>query len=227
MKVKYKDHMGGDLRVAEAARVSFAEEVEQFGDSEVRLIKYLAKHNHWTPFAHPQVTLIMQAPTPIRTQCFKSKIGFTENEESRRYISHEPEFFMPREFRGKPTDGAKQGSAGVLEGPTHTFMEHVFKRNYSNALHDYKLVMEYGLCPEQARFLLPQGMEVNWYWTGSLAAFARFAKQRMDPHAQGEVQDLAREVSAIMGPLYPVSWPLLMGDDVTPKQLEDAIKETL
>lgn len=134
---------------------------------------------------------------------------------------------MPEKFRGKPTNGAKQGSAGVLEGDAHNWMEYMFKKNYSNAMHDYKVVMEHGLCPEQARFLLPQGTEVNWYWTGSLAAFARFAKQRKDPHAQGEIQDLAKEVSAIMEPIYPVSWPLLMGDNVTPKQLEDAIKETV
>lgn len=225
MQANYIDHMGGDSRVCQAARISFAEEVEQFGNDEVRLIRYLAKHNHWTPFAHPQITLRMRAPVPIRTQCFKHKQGFVENEESRRYISSEPTFFIPEVFRGKPTNGAKQGSSGVITGDDGRKLYWMFDQAYEQAFYYYRAALAKGLCPEQARFLLPQGTEVNWYWTGSLAAFARFAKQRLDPHAQGEIQDLAREVSALIAPLYPVSWPYLMDKEVSDEELALAIEE--
>ena len=238
MQANYIDHMGTDLRVVEAAKISFANEAWFIGEDympnkdsrhfkdwcqylganpepyisveDYGLIHYLAEHNHWTPFAHPQITLRMRAPVPIRTQCFKHKQGFVENEESRRYIDCEPTFYIPEEFRGKPTDGAKQGSSGVITGDAERKLIWLFEAVYEHAYLGYKGALARGLCPEQARFLLPQGTEVNWYWTGSLAAFARFAKQRMDSHAQGEIQELAHEVSEILEPLYPVSWPLLI-----------------
>lgn len=170
------------------------------------LIHFLAEHGHWTPTAHPQITLVMQAPVPIRTQCFKHKSGFVENEESRRYIKSEPSLYIPDEFRSAP-DNAKQGSGGIH--PDSTYFKDVYVDHCDQAIAVYQYMIEEGVAPEQARFVLPQGVEVEWYWTGSLAAFARFYKQRMDSHAQLEIRQLAFEVGKLIQPLYPVSWAAL------------------
>lgn len=208
MKAVYIDHMGTDDSVVNAARVSFANQGDEGRTPEqnAKLIQYLAKHNHWSPFGHTSITLRMTAPIPIRTQAFKHKIGFVENEESRRYISVTPTYFVP-EFR-EACDNKKQGSGG-----THVENENLqalYKESVERSIEDYHDLLNQGVAEEQARFVLPQGCEVNWYWTGSLMAFARFAKQRLDPHAQLEIQELAKEVSDIIEPLFPVSWKALM-----------------
>lgn len=200
---EYIDHMGSDMSVVRAARVSFASESETYGVE--KLIRYLAKHHHWTPFAHTSITFRVSAPVPIRTQCFKHKQGFVENEESRRYISSEPEVYFPDVWReAPPTGGAKQGSGG-----RHALQE-TWTGKYSSVAGDaltlYREMIREGVSPEQARFILPQGCIVNWYWTGSLAAFARFYSQRTDPHAQQEIQGLARIIGAKLADLFPVSW---------------------
>lgn len=163
-------------------------------------------HTHWTPFAHQTIKLRMKAPVPIRTQCFKHKMGFVENEESRRYIKSTPELFVPDHFR-EAAKNVKQGS-----GKTHQ-RSFVWKEEYErqcwNSILMYEEMIEDGVCPEQARFVLPQGVMVNWIWTGNLASFARFYNQRTDPHAQKEIQDLALAVGEIIAPLYPVSWSAL------------------
>ena len=225
--VELVDHMGSDLTVCNAARVSFAketdwdidkdalsrirepippwvrEECKILSKKDVKLIRYLAKHQHWTPFAHPQVTLRIKAPVSIRTQMFKHKQGFVENEISRRYVSFKPEFYFP-EWRGKPTNGAKQGSEDFIQ------IDHETSLGYENAvracLYNYEQLLENGVAPEQARFILPQGMYTEWYWTGSLAAYARFYKQRIDDHAQWEVREYAKCISDLVSPLFPVSW---------------------
>ena len=161
---------------------------------------------HWVPFGHPQISLRMQAPIPIRVQCFKHKIGFVESEESRRYISTRPEFYLPDAFRSAAAS-VKQGS-----GTTHP-ASRGYLRNYElhcdKAIRLYEQMISDGICPEQARFVLPQGCEVNWVWTGSLYAYANFYNQRSNSHAQKEVQELARMVDEIIEPLYPVSWRAL------------------
>ena len=161
---------------------------------------------HWVPFGHPHITLRMSAPIPIRVQCFKHKIGFVESEESRRYISTEPVVYLPPQFRAKAAN-VKQGS-----GDEH-YQGAKWKAIYSavtrNAVETYLMMIEDGVCPEQARFILPQGVEVNWVWTGSLYAFASAYNQRSDSHAQKEIQDLFAEVDKIIAPLYPVSWAAL------------------
>ena len=217
----YVDHMGTDLSVVKAAKVSFADdsEVQHFiTDIEAKglgcrshaaLIRYLAKHYHWTPFSHTAITLRMRAPLPIRTQCFKHKVGFVENEESRRYISSEPTFHVPDVFRGVPTEGAKQGSSGPLSVPLQAAMTETFTMHNQVCLSAYNKALSTGVCPEQARLLLPQGTNVNWYWTGNLAAFSRFYTQRTDPHAQKEIAELAEEVATILTELYPISWAAL------------------
>ena len=208
MKVEYMLHMGDDLFVANVARVSFAKEKEVFGQDDERIIKFLARENHWTPFGHPQISLRVKAPVPIRTQCFKSKVGFVENEESRRYISTAPELYVPEEFRAKPEGSIKQGSGEVHEHSKEWLSD--YRRVCEEALWTYQKMIEDGVCPEQARFILPQGCMVNWIWTGSLQAYSRFCKLRQDGHAQKEVQEVANLVSDIIEPLFPVSWKALM-----------------
>ena len=172
------------------------------------LATYLRKiPEHWVPFGHPHITLRMEAPVPIARQAFKHKIGFVESEESRRYISSTPKLYVPEYFRSKPEGSIKQGS-----GQAHTHSE-VIKARYmihcEKAIAEYEHFLEIGVCPEQARFVLPQGCEVNWVWTGSLYAYANFYNQRSDSHAQKEIQDLAEQVNQIIAPLYPVSWAAL------------------
>ena len=168
---------------------------------------YLRKiPEHWVPFGHPHITLRMQAPIPIRVQCFKHKIGFVESEESRRYISSTPELYVPEVFRAKAAN-VKQGS-----GDAHPFGGYYrmkYMEQCNTAITIYEDMIEKGICPEQARFILPQGCEVNWVWTGSLYAYANFYNQRSDSHAQKEVQELADQVDKIIAPLYPVSWAAL------------------
>jgi thymidylate synthase (FAD) len=161
---------------------------------------------HWVPFGHPQITLRMQAPIPIRVQCFKHKIGFVESEESRRYISSTPQVFVPPFFRAKAAN-VKQGS-----GDQHEYSDYwlnAYKSQTEGAVWMYEQMVNNGICPEQARFVLPQGCEVNWVWTGSLYAFANFYNQRSDSHAQKEIQELAEQVNQIIAPLFPVSWAAL------------------
>lgn len=206
MKAEYIDHMGSDLSVVNAARVSFAKTKEVMDERDEKLISYLAKHDHWTPFAHTSVTLRMSAPVPIRTQCFKHKQGLVENEESRRYISSKPELFIPDHFRRKAAN-AKQGSDGIH--PDSDLWLNVYRIQCESAVTVYERMIANEVCPEQARFILPQGVEVNWIWTGNLFAFASFYNKRTDSHAQKEIQELAHEVGRIIEPLFPVSWAAL------------------
>ena len=172
------------------------------------LARYLRKiPEHWVPFGHPHISLRMQAPVPIRTQCFKHKIGFVESEESRRYISSRPEFFVPEHFRAK-AENVKQGSAGIHSRNEEWMSKYVEAAEKS--IETYLAAIEDGVCPEQARFFLIQGIEVNWVWTGSLYAYSQAYIARSDGHAQQEIQDLFAEVDAIIRPLYPVSWAALV-----------------
>jgi thymidylate synthase (FAD) len=221
--IQYVDHMGSDLTVVNAARVSFNKEsswdgVQHWSGSitdkalnqkDQKLIAYLAKHNHWTPFAHPQITLRIKAPISVRTQFFKHKQGFVENEVSRRYVVETPDFYTPQ-WRTAPTEGAKQGSDGfVPEG----FDKKMHTRDYQEAVSlcvkRYENLVAKGIAPEQARFILPQGMYTEWWWTGSLAAYARVFKQRTDPHAQWEIREYASAIGKLVAPLFPHSWVAL------------------
>lgn len=211
MKVEYIDHMGDDNRVAESARVSFARKANDYTpEQNERLIKYLAKHNHFTTFTHCTITLAMQAPIAIKAQCDKHVVGFTSNTESRRYISTLPEYYLPV-FREKPDGSIKQGSGGVHPRTDDWCREYIKHQCESIALYD-RMIKD-GIAPEQARFVLPQGIETNWVWTGSLYAWARFYNLRTDNHAQKEIQELAHMVGDIIKPLFPVSWSALTGDN--------------
>jgi thymidylate synthase (FAD) len=223
--VQYVDHMGDDLTVVNAARVSFHKESDWDGEQhwtgaikdkklnekDQKLIGYLAKHKHWTPFAHPQITLRIKAPIFVRTQLFKHKVGMTENEVSRRYVSDPPSVYFPR-WRGKPTNGAKQGSEDFMpiDDDYNTVNRH-YELTVREALLTYDELLKRGVAPEQARSVLPQGTYTEWWWTGSLSAFARVYTQRSVPHAQWECQEYAKAISTIIQPLFPHSWKALTG----------------
>ena len=225
--------MGDDLTVVNAARVSFnkrsdweldleakqrldetnsfywEEDLYRISERDKKLIKYLAEHNHWTPFAHPQITLRIRAPISIRTQFFKHKQGFVENEISRRYVIDEPEIYNPQ-WRSKPSNGAKQGSEDfIVDENTVSVCDSLYKVVASESLKVYNKLIESGVAPEQARFVLPQGTYTEWWWTGSLAAYARVCKQRSDPHAQWEIREYASAIKEMIAPLFPVSWDYL------------------
>lgn len=249
MKVEYIDHMGNDDSVVNAARVSFAKEAINFTDEQNhKLIGYLAKHNHWTPFAHAFVTLRFKAPIAIHAQCVKHQVGFAMNTVSRRYVSDRPELFIP-EFRLAPEGSIKQGSGEAFDvlyyacdgsrvEPKICFMssdkkelqdyldssEHklfmaertqddlvgAYQGFCEQAVEMYLGFIKLGIAPEQARFILPQGVMTEWVWSGSLQAWARFYTQRINPHAQKEIQDLAHMAGEIIEPLYPHSWKALV-----------------
>ena len=209
--VELMDVMGTDFSVCNIARVSFDKQsvLEDDGSlsaKDVKLISYLAKHKHWTPFSHCIVTLRVKAPISIRTQLFKHKTGMTENEQSRRYCKDTPEYYTPK-WRSAPTDGAKQGSSDFMIGTN------ILDQHYQNVCDDamgiYEELLACGVAPEQARFVLPQGMYTTWIWTGSLAAYARVYTLRSDTHAQWEVQQYAKALSQIIQPLFPVAWAAL------------------
>ena len=232
--VQYVAHMGDDLMVVNAARVSFNKMSEMGDDNRLnpkdeKLIRYLAKHNHWTPFAHPQITLRIKAPISIRTQLFKHKVGFVENEVSRRYVKDEPEYYMPN-WRSAPTDGAKQGSSGFMDKTDHPVNRMLRDADYQQvcrmAIIRYNTMIDEGVAPEQARFILPQGMYTEWWWTGSLSAYARVYRQRSDPHAQWEVRQYADAISAIIEPLFPVSWKVLCGSEIEVSTPEPALNKS-
>jgi thymidylate synthase (FAD) len=228
--VSYVSHMGNDLTVVNAARVSFNKQSEyekipnqnfmdDYGEADEhvpykevlslrdkKLIRYLAENKHWTPFSHPQITLRIKAPIFVRTQLFKHKVGFTENEISRRYVTFEAEVYKPV-WRDAPKDGAKQGSSGL--SIYNKTADDVFNAASEKCLIAYKNLLTLGIAPEQARSVLPQGTYTEWWWTGSLSAYARVYQQRIDSHAQWEVQQYAKAIGDILEPLYPESWKVL------------------
>lgn len=215
--VELISHMGDDLTVVNAARVSFNKESEwDHPDSHVpsnilsekdkKLINYLAKHQHWTPFAHPQITLRIKAPIFVRAQLGKHQVGLVMNEVSRRYVTDEPQFYIPI-WRNSPINGAKQGSSGVMKYPGDLTQK--FENFCDDALDLYKELLHAGVAPEQARAALPQSMYTEWWWTGSLSAYSRVYAQRIDSHAQWEVQQYAKAMGELIGPLFPVSWKTL------------------
>jgi thymidylate synthase (FAD) len=215
MKAEYIDHMGSDLTVVNAARVSFDKEScwREVGEpsllypNDEKLIGYLARHNHWTPFGHCVVTLRETVPIFVARQRFKHVIGFTYNEVSRRYVDDAPEFFQPETWRGR-AENKKQGSSDEDVSLAVSFAFHL-EGFHNECLRNYRLLLECGVAPEQARMVLPQSMYTSYYVTGSLAAWIRAYRLRSDPHAQKEIQDLAHMWNEIINPLFPHSWKAL------------------
>lgn len=223
------DVMGDDLRVANAARVSFDKESDwlDLGFAEgtsgkslslkdIKLLSYLAKHNHWTPFSHVMITMRETVPIFVARQRFKHMVGFTYNEVSRRYVDDTPEFYVPDVWRGR-AENKKQGSSDeavdllYVEGLIPEPPANAYERFILEATELYNDMIENGVAPEQARMVLPQSMYTSYYVTGSLAAWARAYKLRIDSHSQKEIQDLAKQWGDILGsiPELKYSWAAL------------------
>jgi len=226
MEVTLIDCMGDDITVCNAARVSMNKETDweysseycescndyhgpYLSDKDKKLIKYLANHGHFTPFTHCIVTLRETVPIFVARQRFKHQIGFTYNEISRRYVDDTPEFFTPKEWRGKPIN-VKQGSSDIIISPEQYDLNGMYAELIGHASTLYNAMITYGVAPEQARMVLPQSMMTSYYVTGSLSAFARAFKLRVDTHAQKEIQEVAVEWDRIIRPLFPISWSALV-----------------
>jgi thymidylate synthase (FAD) len=216
MKVELLDHMGGDLGVVNAARVSFDKEsgcefdwnwAPILSEKDEKLIHYLAKHKHWTPFAHTAIKFRITMPIYVARQLAKHQIGGVVNEVSRRYVSTAPVLDVPKEWR-KTADNVKQGSSDELVDVDQDHINKVMDQ----LLDTYDYLIESGVCPEQARAVLPLCCETTWIWTGSLAFFARVCKLRLDSHAQKETRLAAEEIDRLIEPLFPVSWAALMSN---------------
>ena len=202
MDVKLIDHMGSDLSIVNAARVSFAKVHTEFDEkSDTRLINYLAKHNHWSPFGHASMQFHIKAPVFVARQLVKHQIGLTWNEVSRRYVDTEVEFYEPTEWR-LAAENKKQGSSEETVkynlAPAHRFA----KECYENML-------SLGIAPEMARMVLPQSMYTEWYWSGTLYAFARVCNLRCKPDAQKETQNVGWDIDKYARKLFPASWRAL------------------
>ena len=217
IEVTYKGHMGNDLTVCNAARVSFGKETEwDYEESDAysfkshlktkdrKLIQYLAKHKHISPFGHCFASFHIKAPVFVARQLVKHKF-LRWNEISRRYVDSEPEFYMPRSWRGRSED-KKQGSSGEwYDEDTDISVGYC----YTACLDTYKELLENGVCPEQARMVLPQSMMTEWYWSGSLDAFADMCNLRCKGDTQAETQYVAWDINYEMTKLFPVSWRAL------------------
>lgn len=206
---EYVSHMGSDATVVNSARVSFDKEASNYTQEQNdKLIVYLAKHQHTTPFTHPQITIRETVPIFVARQRFKHVVGFTYNEVSRRYVDDTPEFFIPEVWRERPDGSIKQGSGEAHPDSFEIGIAYRSVMETTRAL--YETMIKEGVAPEQARMVLPQSMFTSYYVTGSLAAWARAFKQRIDPHAQLEIQGLAKQWDEIINPLYPVAWKALI-----------------
>jgi thymidylate synthase (FAD) len=216
IKVDYLDHMGTDLDVVNAARVSFHKEsdwpVDGTGLSvqDDKLIQYLAKHNHWSPFSHCFVKFRIKAPIFVARQLQKHTVGLAWNEVSRRYVDEEPEFFLPDAWRGKPIN-AKQGSSDKVEDSD--MFHSIAVETCKEILAVYSNMIACGVAPEQARMILPQSTMTEWIWSGSLYAFARVCLLRLDSHSQKETQEVAAGIQKECNRLFPQSWEALFYKD--------------
>ena len=217
IEATYIDHMGSDLSVVNAARVSFGKKREALGtvttngviktvlhDTDTRLIRYLAKHRHMSPFGHAFASFHIKAPIFVARQLVKHKF-LRWNEISRRYVSDKPEFYQPKVWRGKSAD-KKQGSDGVVDvgdwGDT----------NWA-CLMAYNDLLEKGVAPEQARMVLPQSTMTEWYWSGSLDAFSDMCNLRCKSDTQAETREVAKQIDRKMMQLFPISWSALTEDE--------------
>ena len=191
MQARLVNSMGGDLTVVNAARVSFNSHSKELNRKDERLISFLAKHGHWSPFAHVILQFRMKAPIFVARQLVKHQVGLTWNEVSRRYVDTNVEFYKPKVWR-KAAENVKQGSSDESSG-WERWGSRIEKTMNSTqlALAEYEDAIASGVCMEQARMLLPQSMMTEWYWTGSLIAFARIVKQRTHSTAQLETQEVA------------------------------------
>ena len=201
MKVELIDKMGSDLIVVNAARVSFGKNKEVFEASDERLISFLARHNHWSPFAHCSVQFRIKAPIFVARQLVKHQVGLSWNEISRRYVDYEPEYYIPKNWRLRAED-KKQGSSNET-------VEYDIANTIKNANTTYNDMLAKGIAPELARMVLPQNMMTEWYWTGSLYAFARVCDLRCAEDTQEETRIVADAIDQFCNEEFPYSWKYL------------------
>jgi thymidylate synthase (FAD) len=210
MSVELLDVFGDDLTVVNAARVSFAKESTEMSDRDAKLVKYLADHQHVTPFFHPQARFRLKMPIFVAREWFRHQIGFARNEVSRRYVDSDPEFWMPTELRERDTNKKQGSKQDKIQYNGHCLAR--IQKHQEESLELYKYLLEYKVCPEQARAVLPQSMMTEFIETGSLAAYARLYKLRTDPSAQREIQELAACVGNLLAERFPISWKALTGE---------------
>jgi thymidylate synthase (FAD) len=213
MKVTYIDHMGSDLTVVNSARVSFNKESQlekkvghsDLSDKDIKLIKYLASHGHWSPFSHCSIQFRIEAPLFVARQLVKHQVGLAWNEVSRRYVDSLPSFYTPKMWR-KRADNVKQGSSDEQ-------VEYDISQYTLSCIQEYQHMLDAGIAPELARMVLPQNMYTEWYWSGSLYAFARVCNQRLDSTSQKETQYIADLISQECARYFKHSWKQLTGEE--------------
>ena len=208
--------MGDDTLVANAARVSHAKHVDACGPDEERIIAYMARNGHWTPFSHPQATFRITAPLYVAAQLKRHVIGFSLNEISRRYVKDSPTFYKPKPWRKAPPKNIKQGSGDPFTSKQCEVIDSIFNRCMNDCEETYERLLDYGVAPELARSVLPTATFTQWYWTGSLAAWARLCELRISDHAQAETRMVAQQVSDALVDLFPISWRELRRPRWTP-----------
>lgn len=210
--VELLETLGDDLTVVNAARVSFDKESHEMTSKDEKLIAYLAKNNHVSPFFHPQIRFRIKMPLFVAREWFRHTVGFARNEVSRRYVDSKPEIYIPSEWRQRDAN-LKQGSKEELVANNAEICSDV--RDYMTmVLELYERLLKDGVCPEQARIVLPQGMYTEFIETGSLAAYARLCRLRLDPHAQKEIRVYAQQISDLLQERFPVSWKALMAESL-------------
>ena len=206
MDIQLIDKMGSDLSVVNAARVSFAKKKDVIDKGDEKLIKYLADHDHWSPFGHTTLQFLIKAPVFVARQLVKHQVGLVWNEVSRRYVDNEPEFYMPFIWRGKP-DNKKQGSSSKE-------IEFDISEVLDKCKGTYNYMLEEGIAPEMARMILPQNMMTEWYWTGSLMAFARVCNLRNKEDSQEETRMITQQMAKHLLDHYPISAKELLDEKI-------------
>lgn len=208
--VEVIETFGNDLTVVNAARVSFAKESHEFTNQDEKLVRYLAKHHHVSPFFHPQIRLRLKMPIFVAREWFRHQIGFARNEVSRRYVDSPPECYVPKADSIRARDPKlKQGSKTEPVDDSKTAFE-LLSNVTGTAMLGYKDLLAIGVAPEVARMVLPQSMYTEFIETGSLAAYARLCALRLDPTAQKEIRDYATAVATLLHARFPVSWGALV-----------------
>lgn len=209
-KVEILEVMGNDLTVVNAARVSFHKESNEMTEADGKLIRYLAKHKHVTPFFHPQIRFRIKMPIFVAREWYRHQIGFARNEVSRRYVDEAPEVYAPMELRARDPK-LKQGSKSESVEDNDRIAA-AMKKSLEAAVESYDALLDANVAPEVARMVLPQSMYTEFIETGSLAAYARLCALRLDPSAQKEIREYADAVSELLKDKFPVSWAALMAD---------------
>lgn len=207
MKVELIDSAGGDLSVVNSARVSFNKEQDEIEPNDHRLITYLAKHRHDTPFRHNFIQLRCEVPLFLARQLAKHQSGLTWNEESRRYIDYLPDFYIPEGWRKRPDKSIKQGSEG-----RHHFSPRIsreYEMHLKKCSEFYEDLLDEGVAPEMARMVLPQSMMVNFIWSGNLLAFYHVWNLRSGEGAQDEAKEFAELLKQAIEPEFPIAWSAL------------------